>query len=65
MLRMMATNVANACWAMLMYCAGMDAQTSNTVIAVATGSNQPDGMVNVADDPAGNAAAALQFYGGN
>ncbi|HLK32118.1 MAG TPA: hypothetical protein VKT29_03450 [Terriglobales bacterium] len=48
-----------------MYCAGMDAQTSNTVIAVATGSNQPDGMVNVADDPAGNAAAALQFYGGN
>ena len=65
MLRTMAESVANACWAMLMFWVGVDSQTSNTIIAVASDSGHENGMGASMDDPAGDAAAALSFYGGN
>jgi len=64
MLRAMAIGLANACWAMLMFCAGGDDQTSNTILTVTSHGDQttPTAAIN---DRASDAAAALRFYCGN
>jgi hypothetical protein len=66
MLRTMAVSLANACWAMLMFCAGADNQTSSTILVVASDATQGDlALTAPTSDPASDAAAALRFYGGN
>ena len=67
MLRAMAVSLANACWAMLMFCAGGDDQTSHTILTVTSDTAHDDQTTPTAaiSDPADHAAAALRFYCGN
>lgn len=67
MLRTIAVSLANACWAMLMFCAGGDNQTSSTILAVTSEAAHGDHTNPAAamNDPASDAAAALRFYSGN
>jgi hypothetical protein len=64
MLRTMAVSVANACWAMLMFCAGVDNQSSNNIFSAAEahGHHTPAAAMN---DPASDAAADVRFYCGD
>jgi len=67
MLRAMAIGLANACWAMLMFCAGGDDQTSNTILTVTSDPAHGDPTTPTAaiNDRASDAAAALRFYCGD
>ena len=67
MLRAIAVSLANACWAMLMFCAKGDDQTSNTILTVTSDTAHGDQTTPTAaiNDRASDAAAAHRFYCGN
>ena len=67
MLRAMAVSLANACWAMLMFCVGGNDQTSNTILTVTsdTAHGDPTTPTAAINDRASDAAAALRFYCGD